>query len=545
MSSERTPEARFLPQQDASSSGDASNFLLSPFDYATLPTSATGLGRNGRMAAPMFSIAETMQGRIQGIGNGRVWAFRGVPYGPTTSYENRFKPPQKPKTWSGIRDAFGFGQVPPQAPIDPAWEYATMLHWDSHIGPGGMGEDCLNLNVWTPAIADGGKRAVLVCFHGGGWVTGSVNGAMYDGARLAEFGDVVVITVNHRIGALGFCHLADLLGSDEPSHNGNYGMMDLVAALEWVRSNAEAFGGDPERVMVFGQSGGGWKISTLMAMPSGKGLYHGAAIQSGAMLRVHTRDQASETADRLLHALGLRSPYELSALPWQSIIQAQAESGLDFRPMVDGAVLPQHPFDPVAPAASEDVPMLIGTTREDLSNLFENFDATDLDIRNIFRQSWGERGNAIFDTYRAESPDDAAFLIQGRAYSDAFRSNTILQASRKAARQKAPTYLYVWDHAPDSYDNRYGATHAVDLDASFRLARSAMGGAGRSGSQLMCDRMAASLIAFAKTGSPDNPLIPAWPPYENPQHATMIFDSEMRVEDKYREEFLCLIQPPT
>jgi para-nitrobenzyl esterase len=405
-----------------------------------------------------------------------------------------------------------------------------------------MGEDCLNLNIWTPGVADGARRPVLVSFHGGGWVTGSSNGSMYDGARLARLGDVVVVTVNHRLGALGYTGLAALGGSDFEAA-GACGLMDLVLALEWVRENIEAFGGDPKRVLVFGHSGGGWKTSSVMAMPSARGLLHRAGVQSGAYLRHLTPDEGADRAERLLRALGLSTSQagELRRFSWQQILGAQVETGVDFRPVLDGSILPHHPFDPVAPEEAADVPMIIGTTLHDWSNMFENFDADDDAVLAVFRKSWGERAEGILAAYRREDPGAPSFLLQGKAYTDAARGDAMLVAERKAAQGRAPAWLYVWDFAPDSYDGRYGAVHGVDLDASFHLHRSPMSDAGRKTGRLMSDRMAATWIAFARNGAPDNPLIPPWPAYEEKGRATLVFDEPMRVAPDYRGEFVCLI----
>ena len=223
----------------------------------------------------LFHIADTQYGKVQGMSNTTVKEFKGIPYGASTSGKNRYMPPKKPMAWTGVREALAYGQISPQTISSPASDYGQLIQWDLHYGTG-MGEDVLTLNVWTPALKDGGKRPVLVSFHGGGFATGSGNGPQYDGTQQARLADAVVVTVNHRLASFGYLHLADLGAPAEFAHAGIVGMMDLVASLEWVRDNIENFGGDPAKVMIFGQSGGGAKTSTMLAIPSAKGLFHSA-----------------------------------------------------------------------------------------------------------------------------------------------------------------------------------------------------------------------------------------------------------------------------
>ena len=264
----------------------------------------------------MFWAAETASGKVLGIDNAGIKEFKGVPYGASTAGRNRFAPPKPPAPWSGVREAIGYGQISPQTVADIRSEYAQMIMWDRHVGPGGMGEDCLNLNIWTPGI-DAAKRAVMVSFHGGGWQTGSGNGPMYDGANLARFGDVVVVTVNHRLAAFGYLQLAGLPGvSSELADAGAVGVADMVASLRWVRDNIAGFGGDPGRVMIFGQSGGS-KVSTLLATPSAKGLFHRAAIQSGSTIRQQTPEQGRKVGRVAGRRARCGRPADLlHPLPW-------------------------------------------------------------------------------------------------------------------------------------------------------------------------------------------------------------------------------------
>ena len=265
-----------------------------------------GLARaaSGQTAASaLFVVTETTCGKVQGMNLGGINTFKGIPYGASTAGKNRFMPPKKPASWSGIRDAFEFGQISPQVMADTRGDYTQLIDWD--LQSGGLGEDCLVLNVWTPGLKDGGKRPVMVSFHGGGYAIGSGAEPGYDGDPLARFGNVVVVTMNHRLASFGYLDLTGLGAPPEFAQAGVAGMMDLVASLEWIRDNIENFGGDPNTVMIWGQSGGGAKTSVMMAMPSAKGLFKRAAVQSGSQLDMPKREASTATAEKLLKQLGL------------------------------------------------------------------------------------------------------------------------------------------------------------------------------------------------------------------------------------------------
>ena len=491
-----------------------------------------------RMNGPLFFDVETSHGVVRGMANTGIKIFRGVRYGADTGGGNRFMPPRKPVAWSGARNCIGYGPIAPQTASGFRSDYSQLIQWDKHIGTGGMSEDCLSLNVWTPGVNDNAKRPVLVSFHGGGWATGSGNGPMYDGGQLALLGDVVVVTVNHRLASFGYTHLAALGAPEEFKFAGVCGAMDMVASLEWVRDNIAAFGGDPARVMIFGQSGGGSKTSTLLGTPAAKGLFHRAAIQSGSTLRLIEEDAAAKSADLLLKKLALprNRIADIQRLPWEQILQAQTEAtGAAFTPVMDGHYLPHHPFDPAAPPESRDVPIMISTTLEDAALRLTNWDLTDAGLTALLNERFNGKAQEILDLYRPVTAGKTPYLVQAQVLTDTqVRSRAIAQAERKAAQNGAPAYMYVWEWATPAFDGKLGAVHGHDVDASFNLYRNGICGTGERAGRALAGRLASTFVAFAKTGNPDNGQIPHWPVYDAATRATMIFDANTRVENDPR-----------
>jgi para-nitrobenzyl esterase len=420
--------------------------------------------------------------------------------------------------------------------LDPAEmrDYARVIRW--HEQPGEMSEDCLVLNVWTPGLDDA-ARPVMVSFHGGGFTSGTGNSAGYNGDPLARFGDVVVVTVNHRLGVLGYLHLADLGGS-EYAQSGVAGMLDLVAALEWVRDNIARFGGDPGRVMIWGQSGGGAKTTTLMAMPAAGGLFHRAAVQSGSSLRMRTPEEATATARLLLEELGLDESRvdELREVPFEELIAAQgtiaASGGGGFSPVVDGDVLPRHPFDPDAPEISKEVPMIIGWTLDDAALALTNFDLDDEQLAEVVARAVEENAGDVLAAYRKSYPEATPYLVQARIFTDRrFGRGALVQAERKAAQGGAPAYLYLWTWPSPAMGGKFGAVHGVDVGLAFHNAMGDLVGNGSPEALVMADRLASAWVAFARTGDPNNDKIPEWPAYDAERRPTMIFDADTRVEE--------------
>jgi para-nitrobenzyl esterase len=487
----------------------------------------------------LFWEVNTTYGKVQGMANTGIKEFKGIPYGASTGGKNRFMPPRKPAAWTGVRECLAYGQISPQTLANLSSDYGMMIQWDRHVG--GMGEDVLSLNIWTPGVNDGKKRAVMVSFHGGGFATGSGNAPGYDGAQLARFGDVVVVTVNHRLASFGYLHLADLGAPTEFAHAGVAGIMDLVASLEWVRDNIENFGGDPNKVMIFGQSGGGAKTTAILATPSAKGLYRSAGVQSGSALRLATRETATKSAEALLAKLGIAKGNigDLQKLSWQQILQAQSSlgAGVGFSPVIDGSVLPHHPFDPVAPPESADVPVVISTTLEDAALGLTNFNLDEAGLKEILTKRFEGKGDEIYALYRKHNPKKSPFLIQAQVLTDAGgRRSAITQAERKAALGKAPAYMYLWSWESPGYGGKFGAVHGIDVSASFYSCRDGIGGTGSPQQLTLWNKFASSWVALAKTGNPNNPNLPEWPAYDSTRRATMVFDNDPRVENDPRSE---------
>ncbi len=491
-------------------------------------------------SSELFFTADTQYGKIQGMASAGIKEFKGVPYGASTAGKNRYMPPKKPAAWTGVRECLAYGQISPQTISSPASDYGELIQWDLHYGTG-MGEDVLTLNIWTPGLKDGGKRPVLVSFHGGGFATGSGNGPQYDGTQLARLADCVVVTVNHRLASFGYLHLADLGAPAEFAHAGVVGMMDLVASLEWVRDNIENFGGDASKVMIFGQSGGGAKTSTMLAIPSAKGLFHSAGIQSGSTIRSATRDQATKSAELLLAKLGISKSNiaDIQKVPWQQILEAQTSLGgtATFTPVVDGTILPHHPFDPTAPPESAEVPIIISNTLEDAALRLTNFDLTEEGLRTMMNQRYGAKAEEMLAMYRNRYPQKSPFLIQAQIITDSTsRKSATLQAERKSAQGKAPAYLYLWTFASTGFGGKFGAVHGTDVSATFNNYRDGVGGTGSEEERALWARFAHTWVTMAKNANPNNPKIPNWPGYDAAARATMIFDREVRVENDPRSE---------
>jgi para-nitrobenzyl esterase len=320
-------------------------------------------------------------------------------------------------------------------------------------------------------------------------------------------------------------------------------MMDVVASLKWVHENIERFGGDPNRVMIFGQSGGGAKTSTVLAMPSAKGLFHRAGVQSGSSLRSATPENATKAAETFLQTLGITKQKigELQKLPFTKLLAAQATSRANFSPVMGNDVLPHHPFDPKAPDESADVPIIIGTTLDDGALALSNFDLTEETLKQQLQKQLGANGDRVYNLYRGDYPNISPYLIQARIATDrGFRRSAYKQAELKHAQGKAPAYMYCWDWFAPGYDSKFGAVHGTDVAVAMHDYRGPINGSGSKSGKLMADRFASVWTNFAKTGATSSPLTPAWAPYDPKTRATMVFDTDTRVVNDYRREYRLL-----
>ena len=485
-------------------------------------------------AAP---VVETAAGKVRGKVEKGVYLFKGIPYGQSTGGKRRFLPALAPQPWTGVKDCLDF---PP-----------TSAQMGAALGETGSvitNEDSLGLNVWTTTLDKTAKRPVMVWFHGGGYETGSGSRPSYDGLNLARNQEVVLITLNHRLNIFGYLYLGGIAGAEYAS-SGNCGQLDLVLALQWVRQNIAAFGGDPGCVTIYGQSGGGGKTSTMTAMPAAKGLFHRAIPQSGAMPYIATPEQAHQSAEMLLGKLQLdRSNWQrMLDMPAAQLLQAYESlngtqpfshhSRMLWAPVVDGTVLHSQPYEPGAPLISADVPMMIGTCRTELTafkppslihdgNVAEQVaDTTPMTM---------EQAKSLVEAYRSDHPDVSDYELYALIVSDRiFRMVSIETANHKAAQHRAPVYLYRFDWRNPTGNGMKMSPHSSEHPFVFRHVDEVPDQVG-TGADLdpLQDAISGAWVAFARTGNPNHPKLPHWPAYTEAAGATMLFDSVCRAVNR-------------
>lgn len=484
-------------------------------------------------AAPMKRdpVVSTVAGRVRGRARGEVAEFLGIPYGADTG-PARFEAPQAATAWRGVRDALAFGPACPQ-------------------GGGGerQSEDCLVLNIWTPTLDQAAKKPVLLYIHGGGYSSGSGASPVTDGAELARRGDAVVLTLNHRLNVFGHLFLSHLVKDERYAASGNAGLLDLVLALEWIRDNIAAFGGDPDCVTLFGQSGGGGKIACLMAMPAAKGLFHRAWTMSGQQVTAQGPKGASNRAQAVADHLNLGAD-RLAKIPVERLLAGLAArdpsivgTRVYWGPVIDDVVLPVHPFWPDAPKQSSAIPMVMGNTREETGSLIAMGDPT------IFSLTWDtlparlERDmvtdievTGVVRTYRELFPSitPPELFIKATTAGRSWRAQVIEAEAR--ARENGATWVYQLNFPSPRDGGRYGAHHTLDIPLVFaNTAKPEAQTGDGEGAREVAAAMSDALLRFARTGDPSGGSTGAWPRYDLGKRATMIFDVESRVENDPRK----------
>jgi para-nitrobenzyl esterase len=491
-----------------------------------------------------------------------VSRFLGIPYGADTT-SRRFQPAGAPKTWTGVRDCFTFGPMAPQGslnfgamsgassgPPTAVAQVITAIFTSGAAGPP-ESENCLTLNVYTPDASPARKRPVMVWLHGGGFAVGTASTANYDGGGLCRRGDIVVVTVNHRLNALGYLYLGAL--HDDFADSGNVGQLDIVLALEWVRDNIAAFGGDPHNVTIFGESGGGSKVGTLLGMRPAKGLFHKAIQQSGPVVKLVEKTDAEEIAERTLASLGMAKAdvHKLQTMDYKDVIKAATAVRLPgsagavnrgLAPCVDGRSVPAHPFDPVATDISRDVPLIIGTNKDEMTLMMGIGKMTEQQARQRFAMMLGpERGSAAFEMYRKLKPaDQPTYWVTSMATDQIMRGNSIIEAERKAAQKAAPVFMYRFDWESPVADGALRAFHGIEVPFVFDNGTGSDNGTAGNGAQreALTTDVSGAWIAFAHTGNPSRKGL-QWPRYDANSRTTMIFNTPSKaVSDPDRESRL-------
>ena len=509
-------------------------------------------GDSELLTSAQVTVVETVSGKVAGYIDDGIYTYKGIPYAKA----ERFMAPAPADPWEGIRSSRAYGPTCPQAKRT-GW-YSDELGFSFCWNDGFPDEDCLRVNIWTPGINDGKKRPVMVWLHGGGYSTGSGQELpSYDGRSLADKGDVVVVTLNHRLNVLGFLDLSAY--GEKYAASGNAGLLDMVSALDWVQDNIAAFGGDPSNVTIFGQSGGGGKVSTLLAFPSAEGKFHKAIVQSGAMLRTMDSRWSRRIGAAVVEELGI-SPCkidEIKNVPYERLLaagekaiakikpEAEKEGFASFifgwAPTVEGSILPRQPFDPQAPEQSKDVPMMVGTTIHEFS--MSTFvpqlrTATKEAAMEYLRATkFGDRTEEFAEIFEKTYPD---YRPKDLFDTDiTFRPNTIAQANVKVAQQGAPVYMYMFTWESPVMDGILRSTHCMEIPFVFNNAdlHASMTGGGKEAVEL-ADKMSQAWINFARTGDPNAEGLPQWPAYNPEEGAMMIFDNRCEVRYNHDKELM-------
>ena len=507
-----------------------------------------------------LAVANTGSGKVRGYIQNGIYTYKGIPYAEA----KRFEAPQKPKSWQNIRSSMTYGPVAPL--MDPTTTVQDESEFVFHHDWGYTSEDCMRINVWTPGIADGKKRAVLFWIHGGGYTAGSSQELpSYDGASLAKKGDVVVVSINHRLNILGFLDLSAY--GEKYKHSANNSILDIKAALEWVKENISNFGGDPGNVTIFGQSGGGAKVNTLMAMPSAKGLFHKAINQSGSF-RMNMLEKSSTQAitAEVLKALNLQPEQadSLQKIPFAQLSDAgkkalrvvadkmKAEGktlppfGLSWGPSVDGEDLPYQLFSNEAFELSKNIPLLIGTVKNEfMPSMFAGLSNAPLDkVTDYIKNQQKDKADAYIAAVKKAYPNDTkpSDLMDVDVM---FRPGAVRQANDKSLLSGgAPVYMYLFTWQSPVLDGKYKALHCMELAFAFNnIHRCVEMTGGTKEAYALADKVSSAWINFAKTGNPNHKGLPNWPAYNATNTATMHFNNKCEVKPQLDKELFDLVGP--
>lgn len=501
-------------------------------------------------------VVPTESGSVRGYIHGGIYTYKGIPYAEAA----RFEAPHKPKPWSNVRSSYTYGPVAPL--LDPTTNVQDESEFVFNHSWGFTNEDCMRVNVWTPGIKDGKKRPVMFWIHGGGFTSGSSQELpSYDGENLAKKGDVVVVSINHRLNILGYLDLSAY--GDKYKYSANNSVLDMKAALEWVKNNIEAFGGDPSNVTIFGQSGGGAKVNTLMAMPSAKGLFHKAINQSGAFRsEMLSKSTTQAITAEVMKALNL-APNQVDSLqkiPFPvlanagkkalQIVAAQLKAagkpvggfGLSWGPSLDGDVLPYQMSSKEALDLSKDIPLLIGTVKNEFAP-FANMamaNASAAEVEAFIQKTYGAKAEAYKAAVKKAYPNDTRpsdLLDVDRM----FRPGAVEQANVKSAIGGAPVYMYLFTWQSPVADGKYKAIHCVELPFCFNnIARCEEMTGGGKDAYVLADKMSQAWINFAKVGNPNHKGLPVWPAYNATNTATMHLDTTCVVKPQLDKDLFAL-----
>lgn len=507
-------------------------------------------------ADSVTAIVQTESGKIAGYIDNNVFNFKGIPY----AQAERFMPPTKVTPWKGVRSTRSYGSV---CPINVA---STVLNDEMEFVQqhnfANMNENCLNLNVWTQGINDGKKRPVMVWLHGGGYTAGSsCELPTYDGLNLSKSSDVVVVSVNHRLNVLGFLDLSGV--SDKYKYSANAGMLDLVAALEWVKTNIANFGGDPGNVTIFGQSGGGGKVCTLMQMPKAKGLFQKAISQSGAAGALKEKSTTSLVGFAILEELGFK-PNQVDSLknvPFTRLLEAgnnavkkvAAKLGpagglmgmLGWAPSMDGDVIPFQVGTPEAEAISKDIPLMIGTNKNEFAALMGNSlkpNATEADVKEALQKQYGDKTDAYISAYKSAFPNDAK-PSEMMSIDLMFRPMSLNFANQKSAvKDAAPVYMYLFTWQSPILDGELKAVHCMEIAFVFNnIARNRQQSGDSKEAYALAEIMSKTWARFAATGDPNGNGLPEWPAYSADNGQTMFFDNSCAVRAHHDKDLLAVV----